>query len=93
MTFTTFNGELYPAAAYNYYVFDILIGYNGYYAGQFDLLPGLGGPNDQAMPAAASLSHSVFHKCRKRGIVGNRGGFCLVLTRESSSARWGSTRI
>src|SRR5262252_10570920 len=31
---------------------DILIGYDGYCAGQFDLPTGLGGPNDQAMPAA-----------------------------------------
>ena len=52
LTYTSFNGELYPAAAYNYnyYVFDVTIGNNGYPAGpQFDLVTGLGVPNGKAI--------------------------------------------
>lgn len=52
LTHTSFNGEIYPAANYNYnyYFFDITSGYNGYYAGpQFDLLTGLGVPNGKAI--------------------------------------------
>ncbi len=52
LTYTSFNGEIYPAAAYNYnyYFFDVTVGYNGYYAGpQFDLITGLGVPNGKAI--------------------------------------------
>ena len=44
---TSFAPPLYPAATYNYnyYFFDVVSGYNGFYAGpQYDLITGLGVP-------------------------------------------------
>ena len=49
---TTFAPPLYPAAAYNYnyYFFDVVNGYNGFYAGpQYDLITGLGVPSGKAI--------------------------------------------
>jgi subtilase family serine protease len=48
LTFANFNSEMYAAANYNYnyYVFDVTAGSNGYPAGpKFDLVTGLGVPN------------------------------------------------
>jgi subtilase family serine protease len=52
LTYANFNAELYPTASYNYnyYIFDVTVGYNGYYAGpKFDLITGLGVPNGKAI--------------------------------------------
>jgi subtilase family serine protease len=49
---TYLNSEFYAAAAYNYnyYFYDVTIGYNGYYAGpQYDLVTGLGVTNGKAV--------------------------------------------
>ena len=52
LTYITFDGDIYPAAQYNYnyYFYDVVNGYNGYYAGPgYDLITGLGVPNGKAL--------------------------------------------
>ena len=40
---TFLDSEFYAAATYNYYFYDVTVGYNGYYAeSQYDLITGLG---------------------------------------------------
>ena len=49
---TSFAPPLYPAATYNYnyYIYDVVSGYNGFYAGpQYDLITGLGVPSGKAI--------------------------------------------
>ncbi len=52
LTFSSFDGEIYPAAAsnYNYFFYDVTSGNNGYPAGfHFDLVTGLGVPTGKNM--------------------------------------------